>query len=250
MQDNVNPYASPAEAGLGDTLMAPMATSAVIAYATARTRALWVTAFLAVVLLGNFVSAWSAWLQIDLLARIGEGDFTAGETVQNDTREALIGLVLFAAAVGSLISLLMWFHRAHRNLPSLGTTALRFTPGWAVGWWFVPVFSLFRPYQVAKEIWRGSDPCTLSSTEQTSRLPTSTAMIRWWWAFFLIMIFMKPSSFCLDRRAESIEDLIAATWLDFGGCFITAIVALLTILVICRVTANQEERFRLLTEQG
>ena len=36
----------------------------------------------------------------------------------------------------------------------------RFSPGWSVGWWFIPALNLLRPYQVIKEIWRGSYPNT------------------------------------------------------------------------------------------
>ncbi|MFC1995866.1 DUF4328 domain-containing protein [Chloroflexota bacterium] len=36
----------------------------------------------------------------------------------------------------------MWIHRAHRNLPSLGVSGLKYSPGWAVGGFFIPILNL------------------------------------------------------------------------------------------------------------
>ena len=71
---------------------------------------------------------------------------------------AVVGLLDVAVLVATGITFLMWFHRVRANLPALGVTDARWSPGWAVGWWFVPVMSLFRPYQVAAEVWQASDP--------------------------------------------------------------------------------------------
>ena len=53
---------------------------------------------------------------------------------------------------------LLWTYRSYRHLSALSDRDLRFSPGWAVGWFFVPIMNLFRPYQVMKEMWRKSTP--------------------------------------------------------------------------------------------
>jgi hypothetical protein len=53
---------------------------------------------------------------------------------------------------------LLWTYRSYRHLSALSDRDLRFSPGWAVGWFFAPIMNLFRPYQVMKEIWEESDP--------------------------------------------------------------------------------------------
>jgi hypothetical protein len=58
---------------------------------------------------------------------------------------------------------IIWFHRAYRNLGSLGVAQLRWGTGWAVGGWFVPLLNFVRPKSIANDIWRGSDPA--ASTE-------------------------------------------------------------------------------------
>ena len=52
----------------------------------------------------------------------------------------------------------VWQHRAHANLWAFARSGLRFTPGWAVGWWFVPIASLWKPFEAVRELWKASDP--------------------------------------------------------------------------------------------
>ena len=46
-----------------------------------------------------------------------------------------------------------------------GAGGLRYTPGWAVGWLFVPFANLVVPYFVFTEIWRNSIPATADGTK-------------------------------------------------------------------------------------
>ena len=66
----------------------------------------------------------------------------------------MLGGILMAIITG--IIYLMWLHRAYQNLPALGVTKLDATPGWAVGYYFIPILNLFRPYQTMVEILRES----------------------------------------------------------------------------------------------
>jgi hypothetical protein len=77
------------------------------------------------------------------------------------------------------MAFLMWIHRSHRNLSAFGAQGLTFTPGWAVGWWFIPIFNLFRPFQIVREIWQASDP-GMPAGAAWRRAPSSP-LIGWWW---------------------------------------------------------------------
>lgn len=50
------------------------------------------------------------------------------------------------------IVFLCWIYKAHQNLDTLGRSHLRFSHSSTVWWWFVPLFNLWKPYQVLKEI--------------------------------------------------------------------------------------------------
>jgi Domain of unknown function (DUF4328) len=65
----------------------------------------------------------------------------------------VVALIAFLIYVASIIIVGMWIHRAHANLRLAGYTWLEFTPGWAVGWFFVPIANLFKPFQAMRELW-------------------------------------------------------------------------------------------------
>jgi hypothetical protein len=71
----------------------------------------------------------------------------------------LILLVTFLVVIFTYIIFGWWIVRANKNVHSLGAVGLRDTPGWALGWFFVPLFCLWRPYIAMKQLWYAShDP--------------------------------------------------------------------------------------------
>jgi hypothetical protein len=74
---------------------------------------------------------------------------------------AILGLLLQVASLAAYVFFLMWMHRSSKNAHSFGHEGLEFTPGWCVGWWFIPVAFWWMPYRALREIWRASDPETV-----------------------------------------------------------------------------------------
>jgi len=100
-----------------------------------------------------------------------------------------IGSVLYlVSAIAGAVGFLVWWYRAYSNLPGLTGQALRFGRGWSIGGWFVPILSLWRPKQIANDIWRGADPAARGNSAWTS-LDVSP-LVHWWWALFLLNGFL------------------------------------------------------------
>src|SRR5260370_20338084 len=87
----------------------------------------------------------------DVVLEIGLLDIPASAEAQG-----CIALLFLLALIASATLWLCWLHRAYSNLKLLGTRETRFTTGWAVGYWFLPVFNLFRPYQIVSDLWMRS----------------------------------------------------------------------------------------------
>lgn len=77
--------------------------------------------------------------------------------------------------VVSVVAVCMWTYRANANLHDRGVEGLEFTPGWAVGWYFVPFANLFKPLHAMREIWRESMADDGSFASETPSL-----LSRWW----------------------------------------------------------------------
>ncbi|OHD04428.1 MAG: hypothetical protein A2885_01175 [Sphingopyxis sp. RIFCSPHIGHO2_01_FULL_65_24] len=47
----------------------------------------------------------------------------------------------------------MWTYRAAANVKAARVPGFGFTPAWSVGWHFVPIANLFKPFQAMRQIW-------------------------------------------------------------------------------------------------
>ena len=124
---------------------------------------------------------WIALLhRIDVLERIRSGS----GTVTPVQASAADGAVSTAAGIGSLAFIgtvvlwCMWQHRAQENAVVLAGGGLRFTPGWAVGWWFIPFANLVKPFQTVRELWKASHGA------RWREIPT-WPLLGWWWGVWL-----------------------------------------------------------------
>lgn len=78
-----------------------------------------------------------------------------------------------------LLALLFWIYRANKNASALSDLPLEYSPGWAVGWFFVPIAGWFKPYQVMLEIYKASrTPANWHKTK-------SASIVGCWWALRL-----------------------------------------------------------------
>jgi len=208
----------------------------------------WVAGIFIIFLILDIIAVVSGYAQAELLNRAISGEtITWIEAMSNDTRQALIGFAQIALFFASAIVFLIWIHRAHRNLPSLGATDLRFTPGWAVGWFFVPIMSLFRPYQVASEICRASAP-SVDTTDGTAWKSAATSpIVGWWWALFLISNFVSYIVIRISFTSEELPDLLASTYAYMVSDTIDVIGIIITILMVRRISQFQETKNKLIS---
>ena len=143
---------------------------------------------------------------------------------------AVVELLLFAVAA---LLFLRWLHLCYRNLLALDTEDVRFTPGWAVGFWFVPILSLWRPKQILDELWRGTD-VRAELPGGGWRSLASTGLVTGWWALYVVSGFTTygaaqlPSSTFSDLQSRNAA-LILAHLLRIGaGVCLFVLVGLLT----------------------
>jgi hypothetical protein len=68
---------------------------------------------------------------------------------------ALAALGYIAAVVGCYILVGMWIYRTNANAHSFSSD-MSITPGWSIGWFFIPFANLVMPYLGVQETWRES----------------------------------------------------------------------------------------------
>ncbi len=115
-----------------------------------------------------------------VLAMLANGAFALATSWNPDDVELLgaVGFGVMCITLPQFIMLMVWFYRANKNARSIAT-GLETTPGWAVGYFFIPVLSWFRPYQTMSEIWRSAhSPLSWKTLDDP-------VILRVWWGAWL-----------------------------------------------------------------
>ena len=163
----------------------------------------WTLDLLAIHILILIVSIVSTWLEINLIQSMEDGKpITESAFDSNDTRQTIVVVLFFVSYVAVAISFLIWISRASKNLSALGTSNQKFSPGWAIAWWFIPIACLWKPYNVTAEIWVESHP---------DRLFPPAWVTVWWAAWILSAVLQIYSSntygFMLRHNLEIASDI-------------------------------------------
>lgn len=115
----------------------------------------------------------------NLLESTGGIDMTAEVIDPTTTVFAFAYMLAFVVFIISVVVVSMWIHRAHANLFAGGVADHEYTPGLAVGWFFIPFANLVKPFQAMRELWFASRRDRWDSTN------TTRGILGWWWACWL-----------------------------------------------------------------
>lgn len=189
----------------------------------------------------SVIAIMSGYLEYEVLAALRDGTFASQDAATaaaeaSDARQAMVALVQIAIIVVSGVLILRWIHRANWNARALGAQGLTFTPGWCVGWYFVPLVSLWKPYQAMQEIWKATKNPSAWTTEAVPQL------IGLWWTLWLIYSFAGNASFRMSMRAEEINELINVTWVTLASDVATIPLCVALLALIRQVQGMQDAR--------
>jgi hypothetical protein len=181
----------------------------------------------------------SDFLEISAINRFLDGrDLGTAALVSSDHRQSTLHWLQVAVLIVTAIVFIRWFHTAYRNTASLGTSELRFKPGWAIGAWFVPILNLWRPKQIANDIWRASEPEATPSAGESSRTG-NTGLLTLWWLLWLASWFVGNSSTRVLFKAETLTDFSRADKFDIASLTLDIAAAAVAIFMIHRITKWQ-----------
>jgi Domain of unknown function (DUF4328) len=195
---------------------------------------------LGLVIAVNAIAIVSGVAEYRLLERAETVGVTDAELARTDVRQGLIALAQLALLAAACVFFLRWFHRAYANLGHLDAEQLRYGRRWAIGAWFVPILNLFRPKQMADDIWRVSDPRRAPGEGwRDAKVPS---LLSWWWATFLLAGLLGNLAGSGGYDAADISDLKASAIKFLVADAVSIVAAVLAILVVSRITERQEAR--------
>jgi hypothetical protein len=161
-----------------------------------------------------------------------------------DQRQLVIGLSQSFLTLICAITFLMWFYRAHKNLAAGGLVGLKYSPGWAVGGFFVPFLNLVRPLQVMKEVASGSAYLADHAEGESWQADSASPLVGWWWGGLLLQGGISRVSARMMLKANEVDELVRAGWATLAADAFTIPAAILAILLVYHVSRLQDQAIR------
>jgi len=145
---------------------------------------------------------------------------------------ALFGLVQFVGFAAAAIAVLRWIYLADNNARALGAEDLSGSPGWAVGWFFVPLANLIMPYTTVRDMWKAS------VNPKDWQAENGESLVILWWACWLISQISGTIAFRLELEM-GYEAGEATRMLGLASDLVSIPSALLLAVIIGRIQAQQ-----------
>ena len=177
------------------------------------------------------ISILSDFMQLNLLS----GPFTQTEGESNDARQRAIGGLYLAVFIITGVTFLKWIYRANANCHGFGVRNMEFSPGWSIGWYFVPIANLWKPYQAMKELWN------VSQNPIDWKNGKGDPLIGWWWALWLISNVLGQIVIRTSMRADSISSLKVSTTASIISGIIDIPLYIIAVSLITAIFRYQEK---------
>jgi hypothetical protein len=175
---------------------------------------------------------------VNLLYTLSEGTIDEELSVKIEQIFGLTGLTGLAC----MILFGVWIVRSGKNAwlfsnlarqsgtsrPGFAPPFLQNTPGWAVGWYFIPIANFWKPYGAMKEIVQAS---SVRESLAASLLPT-------WWTLWLASLIFDRVIRVVDRSETEWDAIhLAVIWTTASGIEIA--LHLIAIVLVSGVTRLQ-----------
>jgi hypothetical protein len=179
------------------------------------------------------IAIWSDYLERGFLKRVDEGYYSSEEAATvdadaSDARQAIVALVTIPVNITTLILFFVWVYRASFNVRQLGAEGLQFSPAWSVGWYFVPVGNLWKPYQSMHEIFRASE----NPTDWANQPQSTRPIVAGWWILWILSGILAKASLRMSLGAEEIHELLNVNMMSIIAEIVDIPSSVLTLILV------------------
>ena len=151
----------------------------------------------------------------------------------NDQRQLMIARVNAAIVIVSGFLILRWIHRSNYNARQLGAKEMKFTPGWSIGYYFIPILAFWKPYQAMKEIWKAShNPHDWQSEKASSILGL-------WWTLWIVTNMLGDRVFLKFISAEELSELMNVNFISQIFEVLSILLAIVMLSIINKIYTAQ-----------
>ena len=190
------------------------------------------------VMIMDIISIISLYFKYNLLISLEKNDFVPDLTLNSsDLIEGIIAMIYLIVYITSVVTFIQWFRRAYYNLNI--RTNCSHSDNWAVISWFIPIISLFRPYQIMKEMWLHTSELIIAKSNKKNKNGNGIIIFLWW----ILWIFSNFIGNYITRnlfKQEGIINLINTIKAEISLGIIGFTLAIITYIMIDKYSQKEE----------
>ena len=191
--------------------------------------------FIAINLVLAVLSAFAVGLIVDL----SQGVAVSKDYISESGSRLLIltGVSQFLFCLSGLIYFI-WLYRSVSNALRFCPKSTKITPGWAIGWYFIPFANFVIPYNEMKELYKISrNP---DNWESQKPMPE----IRCWWLFWILSNALLAISSKMAQLNEAAHNMVYVFILNVFGYAGQAICAFFLVFIINEIYILQLSSYK------
>lgn len=149
-----------------------------------------------------------------------------------DAHEVSEGLLSLFGACGLVLAVLtiVWWYQAYAAVDRTAAPGRSWSPGWAVGGWFIPIGNLIIPKLVLDEIDRVSAAAEAGRPDAWRESPRLASAGWWWWCFVGASVLVAAgTTLTADQMERGLTSALAyrrGLWLTTAGLALDVVAAL------------------------
>ena len=144
----------------------------------------------------------------------------------------ILSTIFLIALIACFILVGRWIYRASANAHAL-SNEMTISPGWAVGWYFIPIANLFKPYQAMREIWLASH------FRGNWHGEPSPSIVTGWWGLWIVINILDNISMRLGRLDENGDIAGMTTFFDLAAALLNVALCLVLISLMRQINRAQ-----------
>ena len=189
------------------------------------------------------VTAWAtAWSDLYSYRSLKKYGDDAGKLAKADLISGSLGIVAALALLAAAVVFIVWLWRVRWNAEMFCRGEHRFTRGWVLGCWLVPVVNLWYPKQVVDDIVAASDPRTDPLIPALKDVPGTRLVWAWWLTWVVGLVTGNIVQRGVLAGASQLADLRTNVILSSVSALFTTGAAALAIILIRRIDELQTQR--------
>lgn len=157
---------------------------------------------------------------------------------KNDIRVGIISLLYSILLFLSIILIGRWLYVSAKNNHLYEVKNLKFKPGWAIGWYFIPFANLIMPYRSMKETYKAS-----FKRDDWESISVPYDIPIWWitWLITNILFNVSSRNYFSAINNLSYENLKFVLYIDISGDIFLIVNAIFLIKIVRVISFNQRD---------